>query len=70
MNAFDYSGSSPIVAQLNESQRNSNATTRNIERKRAAGIDPSRIWGVSKKADEMLLNNKNLKPVARSPKNK
>jgi hypothetical protein len=70
MNAFDFSGSSKLIAQLKESQRNSNAITRSIEKKRAVGIDPLKIWGISHKADALLLNNKNFKSVARPPKSK
>jgi hypothetical protein len=70
MNAFDYSGPSKIIGKLKDSHRNSTAITRNVERKRAVGIDPLKIWGISHKADELLLNNKNFKSVARPPKNK
>jgi hypothetical protein len=70
MNAFDYSGPSKIIGKLKESHRNSTAITRSVERKRAGGTDPLKIWGISHKADELLLNNKNFKSVARPPKSK
>jgi hypothetical protein len=70
MNAFDYSGPSKLIDKLKESHRNSTAITRSIEKKRAVGIDPLKIWGISHKADELLLKNKNFKSVARPPKSK
>lgn len=43
-------------AALQESARNSASSTRAVGRSRAQGVDPAKIYGLSRKADERLLS--------------
>ena len=57
MNAFDTSGPSSIAAELEVKKKRSRTVTKAVEARRAVGIDPGRLWGLSAKWDERLASD-------------
>ena len=70
MNAFDTSGRSSIAVELEGKKRKSRNVTKAVEMKRAVGVDPGRLWGLSSKWDERLASDPSYNQMTRIPKTK
>jgi len=70
MNAFDTSGRSSIAKDLEGDKRRSRTVTKAVSAKRAIGIDPIRIWGLSPKWDEKLASDPQYSQMTRNKQTK
>ena len=70
MNAFDTSGKSTIAKELQVRKRISQGATRTVDTRRKQGIDPGRLYGLSKKWDERLMSDPEYNYLTRREKTK
>jgi hypothetical protein len=70
MNAFDTSGPSLIAAELEGDKKRSRTVTKAVNAKRATGVDPGRLWGLSPRWDERLSSDPQYNQMTQNKKTK
>lgn len=70
MSVFDITGSSSIAKDLEGNKQRSRNVTKAVNAKRAVGIDPGRLWGLSSKWDERLASDPQYSQMTRNKKTK
>lgn len=70
MNAFDTTGSSSIARELEIDKRKSRNVTKAVNARRASGVDPIRMYGLSARWDERLASDPQYSQMTRNKKTK